>query len=202
MSAILISPLDDPYNDIGATVVFAPSILHAAAEFTDELAFFEFSHRPEWDKYEATGFTCQAMVEEGWTVPCRFCEQDVNDEYDRDGELRDPTEPVYDKRNAYCSQQCKDAQAAVWHEYAKRKALTSAVAIVLFGPDIDITYASGSSRSGWCKCKQEPHLSGMVEFRFPGSKGKVNGCPHCRQFGVTRRDLAAWKTWRKLPQAD
>jgi hypothetical protein len=128
MPGFLTQLLDADYMDSECRVIFAPSILHAAAEL-QEPEYYSVARMPAYDKYESTGFGIRAMVAEEWDVPCSYCEQNVNDEYDSDGELRDESDvTVFSRRNAFCSQACYDRQQVQWAGNRERKALTAAAA--------------------------------------------------------------------------
>ena len=193
-------------EDYGSRVVFA--VDQAAAEVAatqgrfadydaDEFEWY-VTRRPEWDKYESTGFGTQEMVDEGWRVPCWHCEHNVNRE-DEEGNPVDRGPVVVVGEFAYCDQKCRDAELSRHAAYQARKEAAIAKAKDLLGDEIEILYASGASRHGWCECK-EPDFPGNVDFKFPGSLGTASGCPWCNGFGCERRDIEAWTKWRKSKQ--
>jgi len=99
----------------------------------------------------------------------------------------------------FCSRRCrcKAEKRARQIEHRKRRTIGRAVRVL--GPSIRISYASGETRSGWCKCdfdKMRTEYPGFVEFKFPGSKYSSCGCPWCGQWGVPNGDKEAWHKWR------
>ena len=101
--------------------------------------------------------------------------------------------------DVFCSRHCRNRAEKKERQIEHRRRRTICRAVQVLGPSIVITYASGETRSGWCKCdleKMRTEFPGFVEFRWSGGKSSACGCPWCGQFGVANGDTEAWHKWR------
>ncbi len=136
-----------------------------------------------------------------WWQECGYCLREMHDGYlEDDGDEIPYTISVSTKLDdVFCSRRCRCKAEKKARQVARRKRRTICRAVKVLGPSIRITYASGDTRSGWCKCdleKMRTDYPGYVEFKFPGGKYSSSGCPWCGQWGVSNCDTEAWHQWR------
>lgn len=199
MAAFFVQSLDENPYERGDRVIFAKDLGNAKLLIDEDCE--TVIREPRYDKYESSGFGAKEKNEEGWQIPCYYCENIIGKEnYSEDGALVKQGIVTFSEKNkdiAYCSRKCQKEQIEEWNRNKKQKTLTLQKTKELFGEKngFNIVEISGNSKASSCKC-ESPQYPGHVEFKFPGSLGVAHGCPHCQSFHCQVRDVDAWKKWR------
>jgi hypothetical protein len=148
------------------------------------------SPAPQFDKFAPGPAPLQALLDDGWWLDCHQCGRRITAEgvdADKDEEegTAQPFSPVIVKQSIYCGQSCHDQYLEELRVEKEQRQLVEKGALQRW-PGIQVT-------SSWAFRKEQAG----VEFRFPGGLGRTRWDLGSDCVYVERRDLDAWREYRK-----
>lgn len=159
-------------------IVFASNDIAAkrlgANELNTEAEYIEMCRREPWaDCYAEQGWVpAKDLLENDWYLECFNCSAQVS--------AYDDNEPIYRGAELYCSQVCRDSFEAQKKEARQRKEERSKIALSKW-PGIELLYVSEHDRDA------------RIEFRFPGSVGRVAWRVDEPFVSMCSADIPAWE---------